>query len=124
MTKKIGVLVVDDQQSIREGTKALLAFSHDIEVMAEAANGQEALQRIEEVQPDVVLTDVRMPVMDGLETTRQIKHHWPQVKVIVLTMYATHRAEALAAGADHFLIKASMRELLENTIRSLISNRD
>ena len=119
MTQKITVLVVDDQKSIREGTKALLAFARGIDASREACNGQEAVQLVAEEQPDVVLMDVRMPVMDGLEATRHIKENWPQVKVVVLTMYPSHRQDALAAGADHFLLKGGMGESLADTIRGL-----
>jgi DNA-binding NarL/FixJ family response regulator len=92
----------------------------DIEVTHEASNGREAVQIVAEEQPDLVLMDVRMPVMDGLEATRQIKDHWPQVKVIVLTMYPSHEAEALAAGADRFLLKGSTRSSFTEVIRSLL----
>ena len=115
--------MVDDERSVREGTKALLAFARGIDVVHEACSGQEAVRIVTMEQPDVVLMDVRMPVMDGLEATRQIKADWPQVKVIVLTMHPSHRKDALAAGADHFLMKGRMGELLENTIRAVASEQ-
>jgi DNA-binding NarL/FixJ family response regulator len=124
VTGEITVLVVDDEKSVREGTRALLAFAHGIDATREACNGEEAVQLVAAEQPDVVLMDVRMPVMDGLEATRLIKESWPQVKVIVLTMYSSHRNDALAAGADRFLLKGRMGELLEGTIRALTSERD
>ena len=116
--------MVDDERSVREGTKALLAFARGIDVVCEAGNGREAVQIVARKQPDVVLMDVRMPTMDGLEATQQIKAHWPQVKVIVLTMHPSHRKDALAAGADHFLMKGRMGELLENTIRAVTLDRE
>ena len=121
MTGKIKVLVVDDQESVRQGTKALLTYSYGIDTTHEACNGQEAVQLVADEQPDVVLMDVRMPVMDGIEATRQIKESWPQVKVIVLSMYAEHREEAIEAGADCFLVKGRMVQLLGDTIRGFIS---
>jgi NarL family two-component system response regulator LiaR len=124
VTGEITVLVVDDERSVREGTKALLAFARGIDVVCEARNGQEAVQAVTSERPDVVLMDVRMPVMDGLEATRQIKADWPQVKVIVLTMHPSHRKAALESGADHFLMKGWMGELLENTIRAVTSDRE
>ena len=124
MTGKIKVLVVDDQESVREGTKALLTYSYGIDTIYEARNGQEAVQLVAEEQPDVVLMDVRMPVMDGIEATRQIKERWPQVKVIVLSMYAEHREEALEAGADRFLVKGRMIHLLGEAIRGFITEND
>jgi DNA-binding NarL/FixJ family response regulator len=119
VNKKSRVLVVDDQASTRQGIRALLELAPDIEVLKEASNGWEAVQFVAEEQPDVVLLDVRMPVMDGLEATRQIKARWPQVRVIVLTMYRSHRKEALAAGADRFLLKGGTSRSLTEVIRSL-----
>ena len=119
MAEKIMVLVVDDEESVRAGTEALLGFASDIDVIREACNGQQAVQLVAEWKPDVVLMDVRMPVMDGLEATRRIKERWPQVKVIVLTMHASHRKDALEAGAERFLLKGRMSEMLEAAIRGL-----
>ena len=116
MNKMLRVLVVDDQESTRRGLAALLEFAEDIEVVNEASNGWEALHIVADVLPDVVLMDVRMPIMDGLGATRQIKQRWPQVKVIVVTMYPSHKAEALAAGADRVLQKGSMHASLEDVI--------
>jgi DNA-binding NarL/FixJ family response regulator len=124
VTREIIVLVVDDQKSVREGTRALLASARGIDATREACTGQEAVQLVAEEQPDMVLMDVLMPVMDGLEATRQIKERWPRVKVIVITMYPSYRTEALAAGADRFLLKGRMGELLEGTIRSLAAESD
>jgi len=99
------VLIVDDRTQTREGLKALLATAPVVQVIGEAADGREAINLITELQPDVVLMDASMPVMDGLEATRLVKAQWPEVKVIVLTIHTTLRAEALAAGADAFLVK-------------------
>jgi DNA-binding NarL/FixJ family response regulator len=89
-----------------------------VEVVGEATDGQQAVRLVEERQPDVVLIDARMPVMDGLEATRHIKSKWPEVKVVVLTMYPAYRAQALAAGADAFLVKGCPSgELLEAILR-------
>jgi DNA-binding NarL/FixJ family response regulator len=76
-----------------------------VEVVGEAINGWEAVQLVEACRPDVVLMDARMPVMDGPEATRLVKGKWPEVRVVVLTMYSVYRADALAAGADYFLLK-------------------
>ena len=123
----IRVLIADDAPRSRDGLRALLATVRfkspvaptrspwsKVEVVGEAANGQQAVCLTEECQPDVVLMDARMPIVDGLEATRLIKNKWPGIKVIVLTMYPTYRAEALAAGADAFIVKGCPPEdLLE-----------
>jgi YesN/AraC family two-component response regulator len=87
----------------------------------EASNGREALRLVEELPPDLVLMDVRMPEMDGLDATGQIKARWPQVKVIVLSMYVEHGDEALAAGADAFVGKgeapARLLDILSGTLK-------
>ena len=114
MKPRIRVLIADDRPHSRDGLKALLVTQAEIEIVGEAADGREAVQFVEECQPDVVLMDAKMPVMDGLEATRNIKNQWPEVKVIVLTMYQSYQADALAAGADAFLVKGcGTDELLE-----------
>jgi DNA-binding NarL/FixJ family response regulator len=86
----------------------------EVEVIGGAADGREAVRLVEECRPNVVLMDARMPAMDGLEATRLIKDRWPGCKVVVLTMYASYQADALAAGADAFLVKGCpAEELLE-----------
>lgn len=114
MTMQTRVLIADDRRPSRSGLRAVLTVRPEIEIVGEAADGREAVQLVEECRPDVVLMDARMPVMDGLEATRLIKDRWPEVKIIVLTMYAFYRANALAAGADGFLVKGcAAEELLE-----------
>jgi DNA-binding NarL/FixJ family response regulator len=114
MEQPMQVLIADDRPRSRDGLRALLATWPEMEVAGEATDGREAVRLVEECRPNVVLMDARMPVMDGLEATRIIKDRWPEVKVVVLTMYATYRAGALAAGADAFLVKGCpAEELLE-----------
>ena len=105
MSEHCRVLIVDDNVRARLGLRALLALWPEIEIVGEGADGCEAVQKVRDGQPDVVLMDARMPGMDGLEATRRIKDHWPQVRIVTMSMYASHRAEALAAGADAFLVK-------------------
>ena len=113
MTPPIRVLIADDRPRSRSGLKAVLALRPEIEIVGEAADGQEAVRLVAECRPDVVLMDARMPVMDGVEATHLIKEVWPEVRVVVLTIHASYRADALAAGADAFLIKGcAARELL------------
>src|ERR1700691_4515031 len=109
-----GVLVADDQGMVRSGFSILLNAQPDIEVVGEAVNGQEAITRAAELGPDVILMDVRMPVMDGLQATRQIAAAGDGPKVLVLTTFDLddYVYEALRAGASGFLLKdASAREL-------------
>ena len=124
MVEPIRVLIVDDQPRARKSLKALLSTWPRAGEICEAGNGREAVQLVREFQPDVVLMDVRMPEMDGLEATVQIKAFWPQVKVVVLSMYPEYRGEALAAGADAFVGKEeapdSLFDLLSAVMRRAI----
>src|SRR4030067_1004566 len=85
--KKIRVLIVDDHTLVRDGVRALLSLVSDIEVVGEAANGKEALEKVKELAPDVVLMDLAMPIMGGLEATRRIRREFPKTKVVALTQY-------------------------------------
>jgi len=112
-THPIRVIVADDRSCSRDGLRALLATWPDIEVVGEAANGRDTLFLIPACQPDVILMDARMPVMNGLEATRVIKGGWPAIKVVILTLYTSAKEDAIQAGADRFLIKGcSPHELL------------
>jgi DNA-binding NarL/FixJ family response regulator len=107
------VLIADDHAHSRKGLRALLSTWPAVEVVGEAEDGREAVQRVEECQPDVVLMDLQMPEWDGLKATRYIKARWPQIRVIALTIRATSRSEAMAAGVDAFLLKGCpSKELL------------
>ena len=119
MTAKIRLLVVDDQETTRLGVRAVLKFSAHIEAIQQAANGREALAIVEETQPDVVLMDARMPVMNGIEATRLIKERWPEIKVIVYSMYSSYEQQAMAVGADCFLLKGSSNRSLEDILKEV-----
>ncbi|MER5622618.1 response regulator transcription factor [Streptosporangium sp. NPDC002544] len=114
------VLVVDDQQLMREGLVALLDLVDDVEVVGDAGNGEEALSLVAELRPDVVLMDLRMPVMDGVEATRRIARHYPEVVVVVLTTYDDDRSvdSALLAGACGYLTKDAGRAEIAAALRS------
>ena len=116
MNERVRVLITDDQQPTRRGLKALLTFAPQIEVIGEAVNGQDAVRLAAKCHPDVVLMDMQMPVMDGLQATRIIKSRWPEIKVIALTIYPTYRTETLKAGVDAFLLKGCPAEALQAAI--------
>lgn len=116
MKRRIRILIADDRPPSRNGLRALMASWSEVGAVYEAADGLEALQLTEDVQPDVVLMDVRMPVMDGLEATRLVKSRWPAIKVIVLSISARYREDALTAGADGFLVKGCPTEDLLDAV--------
>lgn len=104
----IKLLLVDDQDLIRESLHIVLDMDPDIEVVGLAENGNVALKLCEEHQPNVVLMDIHMPIMDGVEATRQIKARWPHIRVIILTTFQeiSYVVDALGAGAEGYLLKA------------------
>jgi CheY-like chemotaxis protein len=116
MTEGLRVLVADDQPRARQSLKALLATWPLVKSVTEAASGKQALALAQECPPDVILMDIRMPEMDGLEATRQIKARQPQIKIIMLSAYPDHMAEALAAGADAFVCRYEPPEELFKAI--------
>jgi DNA-binding NarL/FixJ family response regulator len=120
MAKRIRVLVADNRRRVRQSMRALLGAWSEIEEVFEAASGREALRLVEAFQPDVVLIEVRMPGMDGLEATRLIKAKWQQVRVIVLSMYVEYETAAMAAGADAFVAKGD----LAGRLRTMLLDAD
>jgi len=120
---KIKVLLVDDHPVVREGLCTILATAPDIEVVAEAGDGLEAVEKAIEHQPHVVLMDIRMPGLDGLEATQRIKNRLPSTSVIVLTVYDddSYVVSAIKAGAGGYLVKDASKDLLIHTIRAVTS---
>ena len=116
--KSIRVLIADDRLRSREGLRALLDTCVEIEVIGEASNGQEAVRMAGENRPDVVLMDARMPVMSGVKATHLISAQFPEIRVIVLSLYTAYRVSALAAGAVAFLVKGGSSEELLETIKT------
>ncbi len=119
MDKMLRLILVEDNLRARSALKALISLQTGLTVIGEASNGQEAMHCICEDIPDLVLMDIFMPVMDGLDATRAIKAKWPQLKIVVLTMYPDSRPDAVTAGADAFLIKGCSIEEMTSTFRSL-----
>jgi DNA-binding NarL/FixJ family response regulator len=101
----VDILVVDDEARARRALRALLATYPAVSVVAEAGNGADAIACAEATRPSVVLMDVHMPVMDGLEATRQIKRDHPEIAVLLITIDSAAEVAARAAGADDFLLK-------------------
>jgi len=120
MNDAIRVVVADDQQVVREGLVALLELLDDIEVTGAAANGAEAVELVAQGNVDVVLMDLRMPVLDGIQATARITAGFPDVAVLVLTTYAddTSIATALRAGARGYLTKDAGRAEIGAALRS------
>jgi DNA-binding NarL/FixJ family response regulator len=118
---KIRVLLADDHTILREGIRALLSAQPDIEVVGEAANGREAVAKAHDLKPDVVLMDIAMPLLNGLEATRQIKKEHPEINVLVLTMHDSEEyvAQILRAGASGYVIKEAAASDLVSAIHAV-----
>jgi len=117
----ITVLLVDDHPVVRQGLRSMLETDIHLNVVGEADNGEDALGKVGQYAPQVVLMDLHMPVMDGLTATRRIKEKYPHTSVIVLTLYDNDQyvIEAVKAGASGYLLKNSGREEISRTIRDV-----
>ena len=123
--KKIRVLSADDHFLLREGLAAVIAGQEDIELVAEATNGQEAVELFRLHRPDVTLMDLQMPVMNGIDAIIAIRRDWPNARFIVLTTYQgdVQALRALKAGASGYLLKNMLRKELLDTIRLVNAGR-
>ena len=119
--KKVRVLIADDHTLVRHGIRSLLALVADIEVVGEAANGKEALEKTRELAPDVVLMDLAMPIMGGLEATRRIRKEFPGTKVLALTQYddSEYVIPVIEAGARGFVSKMAAFSELASAIQAV-----
>jgi DNA-binding NarL/FixJ family response regulator len=117
------LLLVDDHALMRKGMKSMLYGEPDLEVIGEASDGQEALELCRSLRPDVVLMDVRMPKMDGLEATQAIKRELPGISVLMVTMHENldYLYEALKAGAAGYLLKESGQEEVIGAVRGVLN---
>ena len=125
MTKAIKVLAVDDHPLLREGIAAVLNGEQDIELVAEAVNGREAIEIFRQHQPDVTLMDLQMPDMNGIEAIIAIRSEFPNARFVVLTTYQgdVQAVRALKAGASGYLLKSMLRKDLLDTIRVVHAGR-
>jgi DNA-binding NarL/FixJ family response regulator len=121
----IRVIIADDHQIVRQGLRILLEREPDLEVVAEAEDGRLTVRLVRELHPDLVIMDVAMPDLNGIEATRQIMLEWPKVKVIALSMYADKRfvVNMLKAGASGYLLKDCAFEELIRAIRVVLAQK-
>ena len=119
-TNKIRLLLVDDHTVVRQGLKMVLSLEDDLDILGEAANGQEALEQVKKLAPQVVLMDLLMPVMDGVSAIRAIKKDFPEVEVVALTSVLEDRLviDAVEAGAAGYLLKETGPDELVEAIRA------
>lgn len=117
----IRVLLVDDHTILRDGLRNILELESDIQVVGEAVSGGEVINKIEECTPDVVLMDINLPEMNGVELTEKVKKYYPDAKVLILTMYShdEYFLTALRAGADGYLLKDSPSDMVVEAIRTV-----
>lgn len=119
----IHTIIADDQQIVREGLQMILSLHDEISVVGEAANGKELLKLLETTVPDVILMDIRMPDMDGIEATGAVKKQWPQVKIIILTTFQedAYVFRGLKNGADGYVFKDSGSDAIIESIHAALS---
>ncbi len=118
---KMRILIADDHAIVREGLRTLLEVQPDIEIVGEATDGEEAVNKTKEIQPDIVLMDITMPGMNGLEATRQIKQNNPDVRILVLTMHEgdEYFFKFLDVGASGYFIKGGSSTELISALRAV-----
>lgn len=119
--KKIKIMIADDHQIVIDGIKAMLATELDIEIIGEALNGQILINQLKNLSPDIILVDINMPLMDGVETTRRIVSHFNGIKILILSTYDDVRLvkEILKLGAKGYVLKTAAKRELISAIRSL-----
>jgi DNA-binding NarL/FixJ family response regulator len=121
----IRLLIADDHALVRSGLRSMLNREPGFEIIGEAENGREAVELCRSLRPDLVLMDVRMPKMDGLEATRIIKHEYPEIRVLMVTMHENqdYTLEAVRAGAAGYVLKDAPRDELVNAARRVVVDK-
>ena len=122
---KTRIVLADDHAILREGIRALLEDQSDMTVIGEAADGRKAVELARDLSPDIIVMDIGMPLLNGLEATRQIKHSFPQVAVLVLTMHDNEEyvSQILAAGASGYVLKRAASSELVTAIRAVAAGQ-
>jgi two-component system response regulator NreC len=123
MVEKKRIIIVEDQTILREGLRSLLAFQPDMEIVGEARDGLDAIRKVDKLLPDLVMTDLSMPRMNGIDAIKEIKKKWPKIKVLALTVNDAEEyvLAALKAGADGYILKDSTNVELLQAIRDILS---
>lgn len=121
MYQPIRIIIADDHELLREGFSLLLKKQKEIEIVDEASNGKDLLEKVRKLQPDVVVTDIQMPEMDGIQATKKIKEEFPQIEVIALTMFNEDHLiiDMLESGAKGYLLKNTSQKELSEAIKAV-----
>jgi DNA-binding NarL/FixJ family response regulator len=117
------IMIVDDHTVLRDGLKTIFSMEKDFNVIAEAESGEEALKILEKVQPEIVIMDINLPGKNGVDVTAEVKERWPDIKILVLTMYKhdEYFMSAITKGAEGYLLKDAPSEEVVDAVRSLMS---
>jgi two-component system response regulator NreC len=123
--KKHRILIAEDHTLFRQGLKALLSLEEDFEVVGEAGDGRQAIQRAEELKPDLILLDISMPRVDGMTAIKEIKRSSPEAKIVILTVHKTeeHVLETLKSGASGYILKDASHEEFLLAMRSVLEDK-
>jgi two-component system response regulator NreC len=123
LSTHLRILLVDDHAVVREGLRLLINTQADMEVVGEADDGSQVLQQAKALQPDVVIMDISMPQLNGVQATERLKAAYPRIKILVLSSYSdeAHIRQALASGASSYVLKRTIAEELIRAIRTVMS---
>ncbi len=121
--ESIHILLIDDHQVVRDGLQHMLEQEDDLEVIGQGSDSEETFRQIEKLKPDIVLMDIKMPGIDGIELTRQVKRKFPSCNIIMLTLYDQYLNQAMKAGARGYLLKDTKRDELANAIRKVYNGQ-